>query len=74
MIIRIHVARTHRDAEGLERRGGDAYLVDEAKARELAALGVLEPRLEHLLDSEAAAIAALADELFPTTPTDTPEA
>ena len=72
MIVRIHVATTHRDAEGLERRGGDAYLVDEAKARELAGLGVLEPRFEHALDDEATAVAALADELFLVVAEETP--
>lgn len=40
MIVRVYVACTHGD-----RRSGP-YLVDSDEARELAAAGVLEPRLE----------------------------
>lgn len=79
MIIRIFVAATHRDRDGCERRAGDAYLVDEAKARELAAIpSALAPRLEAANPADDdEEVAALAAELFPApepAPEPTPEA
>jgi hypothetical protein len=67
-MIRIHVSTTHRDVDNLERCAGSAYLVDESKARELAAMGVLMPTLEPAdLDNVelCARVAALHAELFP---------
>lgn len=67
-MIRVLVIKTHRDNKGCERVQGSAYLVDEEKARELAALEVLAPVFEAADPADedlVAAVAALAAELFP---------
>lgn len=64
MIVRVYLTRSHGD------RAPGAYVVEEPEARELAAVaGLLEPRVELVepqADFDAADVAALTTDLFPT--------
>jgi glyoxylase-like metal-dependent hydrolase (beta-lactamase superfamily II) len=63
MIVRVYLTHRHGD------RSPGAYVVEEPEARDLAAAGVLEPRVELVEpqpDFDAADVAALAADLFPT--------